>query len=229
MIIGTNNGIFHRIANDRLNNQVMGQIYQLETTALEFVCLDENYLDKLLEFDLKKEYQYLSLHAPGGGYQDNDYSINIINKIQKLQQKFNFSNIVIHYCEVKDFKWLNQFKNLPISLENEDQTKPKGQSVAEMAKILDQYDFKLTLDLNHCYVNDQKMELANDFWDKFKDKIAEFHLSGYKNSTNNHWPLFKTKQDIIIDFLKDKKRPIIIESVFEEFAEAAKEIEYINK
>ena len=69
------------------------------------------------------------------------------------------------------------------------------------------------------------MGLAKDFYSKFKDRIAQIHLSGY---TGYHDPIFQTKQEEIIKAIQDFEVPIIIESVLAP-EDLEKERQYILK
>lgn len=93
-------------------------------------------------------------------------------------------------------------------------------------KILDKYNFGITIDLQHCYDNDRSMNLSLNFQNIFKDRIKEYHISWYEKS-RPHLSLFKTKQDIIINSLLYKDKPIIIESCFDKLWDHIKELNYI--
>jgi hypothetical protein len=71
------------------------------------------------------------------------------------------------------------------------------------------------------------MQTAMEFQGLYKDRIVEYHISGH-DEEKLHWPLFKTKQDIIIRSLLYPEIPIIIESEFENYDEAGKELNYIK-
>jgi hypothetical protein len=108
-----------------------------------------------------------------------------------------------------------------------DERKKMWQTVKDIWKILEQNpNFWLTLDLQHCFVNDPSMKLAYDFHKTFWNKIVQYHIAWY-DKQYLHYPLFKTKQNNIIQALQKKDIPIIIESTFDEKSDLKKEIEYI--
>jgi len=98
----------------------------------------------------------------------------------------------------------------------------------DIQSILDKYNFGLTLDLQHCFVNDPTMKLAQDLQMKFHGRIVEYHISGFEEKAP-HYPLYETRQDIIIESLIYKTIPIIIESVFDICGDEQDELRYIQK
>ena len=68
----------------------------------------------------------------------------------------------------------------------------------------------LVLEFSHIYTIDPSMRLADEFNNACFD-LSHYHISGYKNRKLNHIPMYKTKQNIIINTISTMK-PIIIES-----------------
>ena len=141
-------------------------------------------------------------------------------------KKFDIRNIVVHPDTVVDWEVFLQYADLPISIENMDDQKNFWKTIEDIASILEKYDFGLTLDVQHCFTNDPSMQLAKDFHEKFSDRIVEYHLSGY-DPEKLHYTLFKTEQDIIIDHVLLKDKPIILESCMENYDEGKMELEYV--
>ena len=153
-------------------------------------------------------------------------SNRILHKLEKIHHKHNLQNIVFHADIIDDWDWFNSFNKMPLSVENMDKRKNFGKSIKDMGSILDKYDFKLTLGLQHCFENDPTGKLAEDFQEVFEGRVVEYHLSGY-DEKEIHYPLFRTKQDEIISWIKDKGLPIIIESPFDAMGEQSLELKYI--
>ncbi len=84
----------------------------------------------------------------------------------------------------------------------------------------------MTLDLQHCFTNDPSGKLARDFQEICKDRIVEYHISGYAQPYLHH-PLYQTQQEDIIDSLQYPHIPIIIESTMDNVNELEQEIDYI--
>ncbi|MFC1595259.1 hypothetical protein ACFL3E_02440, partial [Patescibacteria group bacterium] len=113
----------------------------------------------------------------------------------------------------------------PFSVENMDSNKKIGKSLGSMKNIMSNNDFNVTLDINHCFVNNPSLKLAEELWQEFESRISHFHLSGHENL---HEPLVVTKQKELLDFIIHKDRPIIIESVCKDLKEATAEFNYIK-
>ncbi|MCK4355104.1 hypothetical protein KAW43_01990 [Candidatus Parcubacteria bacterium] len=188
---------------------------------IELNCPVERFdlMDKLKQSDLR-DFKFVSFHLPCGVSSKN---FEFLKKVQSFHNKLKFDEVVVHPDVIEDWNVLKLF-NLPFSIENMDEKKKIGRTLESMKKIMSQNDYNVTLDINHCYVNDPTLKLAEDLWDEFKGRISHFHLSGYEKS---HDPLIVTKQTSFIDFMKNKDRPIIIESVCKDLNQAKKEFNYI--
>ncbi len=234
MTIGFGNGDFYRLHHHDWN-RFSDEYLELYTAgglakALEFHCRSEQDLDYLIRAtDLNlTPFDYISLHAPAHAYQKDENSRSLLDKLSLIAQKYSLKNIVFHVDLVRDWDVFLDYKLLPISIENMDDRKTSGRSLEDIKAILDKYDFNLTLDLQHCFVNDRSLRLAEQFQDEYPSKIVEYHLSGYDESLL-HYPLFKTKQDQIINCLRYTDKPIIIESTFDKIGEHESELEYITQ
>ncbi|MDP2946905.1 MAG: hypothetical protein Q8N88_02215, partial [Nanoarchaeota archaeon] len=186
---------------------------ELNCSIEELNKLDKSFLD---------DFKFISFHAPGmtGGKE----SFKLLSAIEGFHKKFNFNAIVIHPDEIKNWEIFNSF-DLPISLENMDNHKKTGRFLRDMKKFASLGNFKITIDINHCFVNDHSLKLADDLFREFQEKISHFHLSGHFKL---HDPLVLTNQKKIIDFVSDKKLPIIIESMCINEEEARVEFNFIE-
>jgi len=232
MKIGFSNGDFYRLdfnSNQRFSNQRINFFKDGgSASALELCCYKEEMVDYLLDNDIDLSYfTYLSLHVPDLPYKKDGRANSVLSKLELLGQKYKINNFVFHADTVIDWGLFNSFRGLPVSIENMDDRKKFGRTIDDIKSILYKHNFKLTLDLQHCFVNDSSMKLALDFQEEFKDKIAEYHISGFDEELL-HYPLFKTKQNIIIESLKYINLPIIIESAFDKVGEHEEEMKYIT-
>jgi len=232
-IIGFGNGDFwklHTKETQLFDNAFLKSLNDVKTNAVELHCRDVESLDFLLQNDIDSlnSFEFISVHALDLAYDDNNDSHGVLQKIEQICIKYNTKNVVFHTDKVQNWDVIAQYTKIPISIENMDDRKPFGRTLEDVNSILEKYDFGLTLDLQHCFVNDATMKLAQDFQKKFKNRIVEYHISGFKEVVL-HYPLYKTKQDIIIDSLMYKDVPIIIESVFDAFGEEKDELQYIQK
>lgn len=232
MIIGFACGDLYRVNTsyfERFDNNFIKYFSLPWAKAIELHCLDESMVDFLLKdtiLDLSY-FSFISLHTPDLYYWNNQETSRIFLKFQRLQEKYNISNFVFHTDKVLNWDFAFQYPKLPISIENTDDRKDFWRNIEDIDSVLSHYNFGLTLDLQHCFVNDRTMSLALDFQEKFKERIVEYHISWYEEKFN-HYPLFKTRQDEIITSLQYLDKPIIIESTFDKIGEQEEELEYIK-
>jgi hypothetical protein len=198
--------------------------------AIELHCPNEEIVDYLLQkedLDLSS-FSYISVHAPSLADKKEEGVKMILNKLRDLKERYKIENFVFHIEKKVDWSIFSEYLDLPVSIENMDNEKNTGKNIKDIEKILKNYPFNLTLDLQHCFTNDRSMKLAMDIQKIFKEKIVEYHVSGFEEEVL-HYPLFKTNQNIIIESLLYKDIPIIIESCFKKRGEEVKEIRYIEK
>ncbi len=231
MNIGFSNGNLWRLnsyENERFEDVFVKFFSIDEVNAIELHCSNEQMIDYLLENQCRaiQSFEFISIHAPSLLYNNNEQAHRILYKIELVCKKYNVYNVVFHTDKILDWDIIAQYHDIPVSIENMDDRKIFGKTLSDVKSILDKYDFGLTLDLQHCFVNDKTMKLAIDFQTVFKERIVEYHISGFKNEVL-HYSLFKTRQDIIIDSLLYKNKPIIIESEFEIIGEQITELAYI--
>ncbi len=229
MIIGLSSGNFYRIFSQEKEDflvEDISRIREKEYRAIEINVLSTDLLDFLLTREIEfSPFSYISLHCPE--IFNNKEGEKTMEKISLFTEKYRIDNLVFHTDKLKELKILKKFSYLPISLENMDSEKKEGKTVQEFQKIFREYDFGLTLDLQHCYTNDRSMKNALEFQKLFGERITEYHLSGFDRNFN-HYPLFKTEQNIIIRSLLKKDIPIIIESTFDDYNDDKKEVDYIK-
>lgn len=231
MIIGFNNGVFNRLEHSRYSDIIKDRFESLDCNAIEVFALNEDHLDILINTippDHYSRFSWVSLHAPSAVYKDTPKIKRILEKIRKVVMKFNMKNIVFHPDKVKDWHVFESISDLPVSFENMDNYKKRGKTFEEMEEILIKGNYSFTLDVQHCFTLDSTMENAREFISKFKDRIIEIHISAF-DPKKLHYPLYKMKQDVIIDSIRELDVPIIIESTFDSYDEIEKELDYIRK
>lgn len=170
-------------------------------------------------------FEYVSLHAPSfDGFNETEI-VEMLQKLSEINEKLKFKAVVVHPYETMNFDIFRQF-DLPFKIENMDWRKDFGKYVDSLEDIFSKFDVPMVLDLNHCYTNDPSMRLAHDMMETFGGRIEEIHVSGYEK---NHEPLFKTKQEEILQAIPDRRLPIIIESICGNVEDVQKEFEYIKQ
>ena len=230
MHIGFGNGVFFRMqstSNDRYSKECINLFKIPGVNAIELHCVNEETVEYLVSNDIDlSHFSFVSLHAPNLAYDNDSISNKVLTNLELLHKKYRINNFIFHSDKIRNWEIISKYENLPVSIENMDDCKSFGRTVEEIESIMSKYNFNLTLDLQHCFVNDRSLKLALDFQNKYKDRIVEYHISGY-DETHLHYPLFKTRQDSIIHSLKYRNVPIIIESAFDAFDEYTEELKYI--
>lgn len=224
--IGFSTGAFYKIL-PRVSVKTIEIIRNIGCNAIEFSPEFEQLenFTKVIKAEDLKGFGYVSLHAPKKLFKlEPSETLEGLKWIEEIYQTLNLSCVVVHPHNFDNFDILKGF-SFPVGIENEDNRKPSGQTVKEMAKILKANNFGIVLDLNHCYVNDNSMNLADSFVSNFSDKIKEIHISGF---TKLHDPLYISKQESIINSIPRLDVPFIIESKCENIEEAQKEFDFIN-
>lgn len=173
-----------------------------------------------------KRFSYRSIHLPSNGiiYRDDQKTNELLKKIEDFYFETKANLALVHPDLIEDFKVFEKY-NLNFAIENMDDRKERYKNVEDLKEFFQHNNWKLVFDLNHCFTNDKTMVLADDIINNFEDRIVQIHLSGYFDFHN---PLFKTKQDFIIDYCKKLNVPIVIESVLDDILDLEKEFDYIE-
>ncbi len=229
MLLGFSDGVLNKKFNDKLDRYQNYYLDKYFFNSIEIHCVDEknmNFIINDLDKSLYSKFKYISLHAPIF-YNDDYKNLILLNKLRLIYNKLKIKNIVIHPSKQINWNIFDEFIDLPLSLENMDSNKRNFKEAEEFENIINNKKLNITLDLNHIGDNDASMNLSKKFHNKFRDKIVEYHISGFTKK-NKHLPLFKTKQLKIIKSLELKKLPIIIESDCNNFSSLKKEYYYIK-
>ena len=212
------------------SSEIIERCRQLGCEAIELQSGYPDRIASLLE-NVKAEklegFRYVSMHGPGiARNQLNEKDIkDLLNDLQTLCERFNVSTVVFHPDQVEDWSIFRNYK-IPVAIENMDWRKDFGKSVEDVKQVIDKTGCGFVLDINHCFTNDNTMKLADDFLEQLGDKLVEVHLSGFEKL---HEPLCRTKQDDLIEIVRDLDVPIIIESECDSLEEMKKEYEYIKQ
>ena len=237
MIIGFSTGDYHRTKIKPISRRVIRYNKSLGCNAIELNCSTWKRI-KALSKIRKKDligFDFVSLHTPCRVTPTSKKQYRkILDAIQMAHNRLNFDVVVLHPDPAEKWDDLKQY-DLPFAIENMDALHRIGTTIEEIKTIVEKYDFKVVIDVNHIFTNDITMKLHAEFVEALGDKVIEFHLSGYANFFADkvdvdsiHYPLFRMNQENIIKAIKNKKIPIIIESELVELADAAKELKYIK-
>jgi len=201
----------------------------VEISILRFDGKKDGWIVDITQKDLES-FNYVSLHAPKHEYCRNKKTLAIFNVIENLNKIRPLDLVVFHPDLVKDFTVFDDV-NFPIAFENMDNRKFSFKTPDEMRELIGRNEkYNMVLDINHVFVNDQSMVSAGIFYNLLRERIKEIHLSGCDTNQKDfyHDPLFKTRNNEIIDAVKGKTTPIIIESVMSP-EEVEKEINYVRE
>ncbi len=231
MIIGFSCGVFHQLqnnSNERFSEGLMQRFHNANANAVELMCHTVEHFTYLSNGSHTHidQFEHISMHAPAIAYDDDVMSHEILQKMEMLCKKFSIKYIVFHPDAVKNWNVIAQYQKIPVAIENMDERKRSFRNVDDIKNILGKYSFGLVIDLQHCFANDQTMQLSRDLHGAFLERIVGYHISGY-DAKLLHIPLFQTKQDMIIRELKCADVPIIIESSFKGYGDEVEEKQYI--
>jgi hypothetical protein len=221
---------FYRISNERnTDEEILKKFIWNDISAVEInIYKKENLEWAISRNTIETNFSYCSIHAPVYAYQNDEESHKILKYIENLCSELPIKNIVVHPDLVGDFAFFDQYKHLPLSIENMDNAKLSYKWVNDFQKVFESNPYlNFTLDLQHCFVNDPSMQLAKDFHNAFWDRLVEYHIS-WHHPEHLHHPLYQTQQNQIIQALEKLNLPIIIESGFDEDDWLEKEIQYIS-
>jgi hypothetical protein len=224
--IGFSHGVLYKIM-DTYTKEAF-DVYAAAGSEIIEICFAKDYeinkLPSIIPF--VKNYSYRSIHLPSNvRYGNNAATKELLTKVMNFYRAISADLALVHPDIVDDWSVFDAFP-LVWATENMDNRKRSHKNVDDIEHFFNRNSgWKLVLDLNHCYSNDTSMRLAEELIEKFRDKIAEVHLSGY---TKYHEPLYQTKQEAILQFCRQTKAPIIIESTFTSPAEVEKEMDYIK-
>lgn len=168
------------------------------------------------------DFEYVSLHAPNVSISNGREMYSLFKKIERINKLRKLDLVVFHPDKIWDF---DIFKNVSfkVGFENLDIRGNGFKTTSELLNLVNQTKFRYILDVSHAYSNDPSLETFC-IPEHMKKYVGEIHLSGYLNW---HDPLFKTKQEEIIEFIKNFDIPIIVESILNP-NEMVKEKNYVE-
>lgn len=204
--------------------RLLDSLRQLGCNAVEFSSVSELAALEKYGSELVAGFQFASIHAPTDITYANDRPTrDLLERLCSIQLSLNLDSIVLHPDIVQDWNLLRE-SGLPFAVENMDHNKSFGKSVEDIVPILDCYDFRFVLDVNHVFTNDPSMVLASRFCSELGPRLSHVHLSGFESL---HDPLFRTDQAEIVAAVP-ANTPIILESILVDIGELAAELQYVK-
>jgi len=182
-------------------------------------------------------FSFISIHTPNAqrmAMLSKKERHELLSVFVDASQRLKVDCILFHPDEwLGDYSILKEY-DMPVTIENMDCCNTVGTTGDSIQEILARGDFKMTLDLNHCYTHDKTMQLAHDFYNAFADKISHFHLSDFNEALSAdepaHWhnSFFRCKNNIILENIPSFDKPIILEESLLNGEEAKIELEYLK-
>lgn len=232
--IGFSTGSCYKLFDNTFSAHSIKAIQNISSQSIELLVHNLNEFEKVFSIpeEILGQFGYISIHAPSKIVYGNNRETNILLKnLRKAVERYRVETVVLHPTSVEDWSIFENCRDIPFALENMDERKAFGQTPKDLNDILIDNNFNFVLDLQHIYVNDESMQLAEEFVDKFKEKLVEIHISAYDEKWI-HYMLNKNNQKIIVQKLKEvlerKNVPVIIESTLESKDDLLKEFTYIN-
>ena len=231
MQLGFSTGCFYKFMHP-LSREAIAVCRDFGFKAIELgvnSIADVDRLAKIKKSDLAN-FKYISIHGPEHDVMravDQKEHKRILDIFQKVYKKIKFDCLVLHPGEwIVDWEIFNNY-SLPVAFENMDWRHKIASDVKSLKEIFLGKNFKMVLDLNHCYTHDPTMKLAADIYKEFKNIINHYHLSGIGET--DHDPLYRSQGRKIIDAIPDFNLPIIIECKLKDLEDSRKEAEYVKR
>lgn len=190
------------------------RIRAVELSALRFGELEPlvTALDSLGFDDDDSGFDYISLHAPSSFPPEQEETV-----LALLRPVIDRGwNIVVHPDVIHDpDRWRPLGEKL--LLENMDRRKPLGRTARELEECFSRLpEARFCLDLAHARDMDPTLALLANLVDRFRDRLAEIHISELDSSCH-HVPLSNWA---MMDFRRFAHRfppgvPVIIESMMD--------------
>jgi hypothetical protein len=177
--------------------------------------------------DLLRSFDYRSIHLPDLSSARQDGVT--IGAYLNMAGQLDAHSLTIHPHTVKDWSLPATTFGSRLAIENMDWRKPFGRYPDELEQVFRKAPAsKWTFDVNHIYSIDPTMALGEEFYRRFGDRLAHYHLSGFAGEALPHTTLLNTRQGQMMAAIYDNK-PIIIESFDEQgIAGFQAELSYIQ-
>lgn len=210
--VGFSTGCFHN-GMDLYTEEVILLIRKFGYGAIEIMLGDMTKYKELNRLSsLIKRFEVKSLHLPGNIRYDNTREIRLfLGWFNEFYQMVGANLAIVHPDAVDDWQVFHSFSNMQFAVENMDISKPCYHQPQELIQFFDDHpDWKLVLDLSHCYGHDRTLNVVGEFMHRFGGRIAELHLSG-SGVGGNHLSLYKSGQESVVKAIPAGTCPIIIE------------------
>jgi hypothetical protein len=232
--IGFSTGSLYKLNISMDENVALLHSLGMEAIELSFATPKElfSYKPTLETQNILKNFRYISIHAPwkNVGYSSGPKTEKLLHKLNYLCSKMHVKGVVLHPDTILDFQNIAKTK-FPFLMEN--LAKKKYSDDSKQFEILkEKYDFGFVLDVQHAYLKDPSMELAEKLFKVMGNKLRQLHVSGGSASESHSLIHLSNNKEAIENFLKEhNKVHWILEGIVEKdvLPRLKKELEYLKK
>ena len=114
-------------------------------------------------------------------------------------------HVLVLHPEDHSEEFYEKMREFPLAIENMDGSHDKdheGVDIPKLKALIEKYDTKFVLDVQHCYEHDPTMEYAEELYKALKDRVSHFHVSGASKDCIHELVMNAPNKDAIIDKLK---------------------------
>jgi hypothetical protein len=192
---------FTEIPEDRIN-----YLTGLEIDAIEIILAEPEFVLNFKLDEIKpllKDIDNISIHSVFRTIKHNKMKQSL-DKLGTICSKLDASGVVFHPGTEEEYALLENV-GFPVLIENMDAAKPFGKSVAYFSELFRTFNFGFVLDIQHAYLNDPTMVLAQKLVNTFETRLKHIHISEC-DSKLRHIPLYNNANDPIATFLRNNSK-----------------------
>lgn len=228
-ILGFSSGCIFKL-DETICNKNLERMLDVGCNAIELNLYELQAVPKANKLDksLLQSYEYISIHCPvRTRYVKDKNTFDLLNALRDLAEENNAQTLLFHPDVVEDWSVFENYTDLPLAIENMDNQRSIYIDSHEFDKHIDEQGFGFVADLQHMFTFNNDMTKEMDFL-KFHPVTRQVHFSGY-HEVEKHVPIHQTLQHDLTTSLKNwKGKPVIIESVVNDFGELKTEFDYIK-
>lgn len=212
--LGFSTGFYRKHTNSHAKQ--LENMLDLSATAVEIHFTDIFENPEL--FDLKAQtlvdkFDYRSIHLPAHFKYPSPEAELLVKILKPFFKTIRPHTLVLHPDLIIDFEWVHAYLGDLIAIENMDWRKSFGITITQLEEVFQKLpNAKWVYDVNHIKTLDPTMQLGQELYEQFSNRICHYHLSGFGDESLVHTCLHETRELEIIGAIHDDGKPIIIES-----------------
>lgn len=216
-LVGISTGCVYYHA-DPVSNEALELVLEAGYKVLELNVSSLERLEnvKTLSDALLGSFSLITLHGLCDiFYGNNPETLESFRRLDAFYEKWGFHTLTVHPHMVKDW---TVFRNLsfPVSFENMDRKKNFGLTVEDMEKVFSEVpEAGFVFDVHHAISSSGNPRNAQNFAERFEDRIRLYHISGIREDRERHFMLYENEETEFTSCIK-KPCPLIIEGTVSE-------------